>query len=165
MSLVLGFTHINFVIFATHFIVLVTVKYVKVMHSLISWSQCFLMKKKIGKKPTWTKTHGCHSKINNFLGLSLQRGHFFIFTTFSCDRMEGVGNIKVEVMLWPMVSRPVCLGVKPHLCPRPDICYCQTGLGLLMWSTVSDERSDMSFLISAGPRQHSHSQIWVLWDP
>jgi hypothetical protein len=39
---------------------------------------------------------------------------------------------------------------------RPDFYCCQTVAGLLMWGTLSDERTGLSFTIAAGPRQHSH---------
>jgi hypothetical protein len=33
-----------------------------------------------------------------------------------------------------------------------------------MWGALSAERSALSFTIAAGPRQRSHSQVWVPWD-
>jgi hypothetical protein len=67
-------------------------------------------------------------------------------------------------MLRPTVSRPVCLGFKPHRGPRPD-CYCsQTCAGLLMWGALSDERTGLSFTIVAGPCQRSHFRVRVPWD-
>jgi hypothetical protein len=48
--------------------------------------------------------------------------------------------------------------------PRPDSHYCQTVAGLLMWGTLSEERTGLSFTIAAGPRQSSHSRIRVPWD-
>jgi hypothetical protein len=46
---------------------------------------------------------------------------------------------------------------------RPDPSYCQTVAGLLMWDTVSDERTGLSFTIAAGPRQRSCSRARVPW--
>jgi hypothetical protein len=43
---------------------------------------------------------------------------------------------------------------------RPDVCYCQTVAGLLIWGALSDERTVLPFTVAAGPRQRSHS--WVL---
>jgi hypothetical protein len=47
---------------------------------------------------------------------------------------------------------------------RPDFYYCQTFVGLLTWGALSDERTDLSFTIAAGPRQYSHYRIRVPWD-
>jgi hypothetical protein len=44
---------------------------------------------------------------------------------------------------------------------RPDFYYCQTVAGLLMCGALSDERTGLSFTITAGPRQRSHSQVRV----
>jgi hypothetical protein len=47
---------------------------------------------------------------------------------------------------------------------RPDFYYCQTVVGLLRWSALSDERRGLSFTIVAGPRQRSHSRVRIQWD-
>jgi hypothetical protein len=47
---------------------------------------------------------------------------------------------------------------------RPDLYYCHTIAGLLMWSVLSEERTGLSFAIAAGPRQRSHSGVRVPWD-
>jgi hypothetical protein len=47
---------------------------------------------------------------------------------------------------------------------RPDFYYRQTVACLLMWGALSDERTDLSFTISAGPCQRSLSRDRVLWD-
>jgi hypothetical protein len=39
---------------------------------------------------------------------------------------------------------------------RPDLCFCLTFAGLFMWGALSDERTGLSFTISAGPRQRIH---------
>jgi hypothetical protein len=58
-----------------------------------------------------------------------------------------------------MVSRSVCLGLKPHIWgPIPDFYYCQTVADLLIWGALSDERTSVLFRIAAGPRQRSHSR-------
>jgi hypothetical protein len=44
---------------------------------------------------------------------------------------------------------------------RPDFYYCRTVAGLLMWGALSDEKTGLSFTISAGPRQRSHSWVQV----
>jgi hypothetical protein len=42
---------------------------------------------------------------------------------------------------------------------RPDLDYCLTFAGLLIWGALSDERTGLSFAIATGPRQRSH--FWV----
>jgi hypothetical protein len=42
---------------------------------------------------------------------------------------------------------------------RPDFYYCQTVAGLLMWGTLSDESTGLSFTIAAGLRHRSHSRV------
>jgi hypothetical protein len=44
---------------------------------------------------------------------------------------------------------------------RPDLYYCLTVAGLLIWGTLSDERPGLSFTILAGPRQLSHFLVRV----
>jgi hypothetical protein len=46
---------------------------------------------------------------------------------------------------------------------RPDLYYCLTVAGLLIWGALSDERTDLSFTIAAGPRERSHSRVRVPW--
>jgi hypothetical protein len=46
----------------------------------------------------------------------------------------------------------------------PDLYYCNTDAGLLMWGSLSNERARLLFAIAAGPRQRSQSWVWVLWD-
>jgi hypothetical protein len=46
----------------------------------------------------------------------------------------------------------------------PDFYYCQTVAGLLIWGALSDARTGLSFIITAGPRQLSHSRVRVPWD-
>jgi hypothetical protein len=47
---------------------------------------------------------------------------------------------------------------------RPDFYYCQTVAGLLMWGTLSDERTGLSFATAAGSRWCSHFWVRVPWD-
>jgi hypothetical protein len=44
---------------------------------------------------------------------------------------------------------------------RPDLYYCLTIAGLLIWGALSDERSGLSFTIAVGPRQRSHFRVLV----
>jgi hypothetical protein len=48
--------------------------------------------------------------------------------------------------------------------PKPDFCCCQTAPGLLLWGALSYMSTGVPFTISAGPCQHSHSWVQVLWD-
>jgi hypothetical protein len=52
---------------------------------------------------------------------------------------------------------------KSKLCydGRSGIFFCRTVSGLLLWSVHYDDRTGLSFTISAGSRQRSHSQIRV----
>jgi hypothetical protein len=47
---------------------------------------------------------------------------------------------------------------------RPDLDYCLTVAGLLVWGALSDERNGLSFAVAAGPRQRSHSRFRVPWN-
>jgi hypothetical protein len=44
---------------------------------------------------------------------------------------------------------------------RPDVNYCLTVAGLLIWGVLSDERTGLSFALTAGPRQRSQSRVKV----
>jgi hypothetical protein len=44
---------------------------------------------------------------------------------------------------------------------RPDLHYCLTVAGLLIWGTLSDERMGLSFSLATGPRQRSHFRVQV----
>jgi hypothetical protein len=47
---------------------------------------------------------------------------------------------------------------------RPDLYYCPTVAGLLIWGALSDERTGLSFVYAAGPCQRSLSRVRVPWD-
>jgi hypothetical protein len=44
---------------------------------------------------------------------------------------------------------------------RPELYYCQTVAGLLMWGALSDERTGLSFTTAPGPHQGSHFRVRV----
>jgi hypothetical protein len=48
--------------------------------------------------------------------------------------------------------------------PGPVFYYSQTIADLLIWGTISDENTGVSFTIVVGPCQCSHSRVWVLRD-
>jgi hypothetical protein len=47
---------------------------------------------------------------------------------------------------------------------RPDFYYCQTVAAFLMWGSLSDEWTGLSFTVAPGPRQLSHFRVQVPWD-
>jgi hypothetical protein len=44
---------------------------------------------------------------------------------------------------------------------RPNLDYCLTVAGLLVWGALSDERTGLPFAIATGPRQRSHFRVRV----
>jgi hypothetical protein len=44
---------------------------------------------------------------------------------------------------------------------RPNLDYCLTVAGLLIWGSLSDERTGLPFAIATGPRQRSHFRVRV----
>jgi hypothetical protein len=42
---------------------------------------------------------------------------------------------------------------------RPDLDYCLTVAGLLIWGALSNERTDLQFAIATGPRQRSYFRV------
>jgi hypothetical protein len=66
--------------------------------------------------------------------------------------------MKVKVTLRLTVSQSLSLGVEPH------IYYSSTVTVLFLWGALSDERTGLSFIYAAGPRQHSFSRVRVPWD-
>jgi hypothetical protein len=61
----------------------------------------------------------------------------------------------LSLTLRPTVSQPICLGTKhPFRGLRPDLDYCLTVAGLLVWGALSDDRTGLPFAIATGLRQH-----------
>jgi hypothetical protein len=70
-------------------------------------------------------------------------------------------SFKVKVMLQQTASRPVCPGVKPHLGTKTRVLLLSDSCGFMMWGILSDERAGLSFIIAAGSRQRSNSQVRI----
>jgi hypothetical protein len=49
----------------------------------------------------------------------------------------------------------------PFCSLRPDLYYCLTVADLLIWGALTDERTGLSFTITAGPRQRRHFRVRV----
>jgi hypothetical protein len=47
---------------------------------------------------------------------------------------------------------------------RPDLDYCLSVAGLLVWGALSDERMGLPFAIATGSRQRSHFRVRVPYD-
>jgi hypothetical protein len=87
-----------------------------------------------------------------------------VIRKFDCREHLATTKVSVKVMLRPSVSRPARKVSTAIWSPRPDLYYCTTIEGLLMWGALSDERTSLPFTISAGPRQCSHSRVRVTRD-
>jgi hypothetical protein len=75
----------------------------------------------------------------------------------NCCRLYLSLSLSLSLILRPTVSRPVCLAIKhPSGAYDQLFYYCQSIAGVLMWGAISDERTGLSFIITAGLRQHSH---------
>jgi hypothetical protein len=77
----------------------------------------------------------------------------------SCAAVMSV-QVKVKVVLWLTVSRPICLGDKPPSGAQAQIFISQTVVGLLMWGALSDKRTGLLITTAAGPCQCSHSRVF-----
>jgi hypothetical protein len=65
---------------------------------------------------------------------------------------------QVKVTLRLTVSQSVSRGVEPH------IYYSLTVTVLICGGALSDERTGLSFLYAAGPRQRSLSRVRIHWN-
>jgi hypothetical protein len=85
-----------------------------------------------------------------------------VLTSASSAECPSQNSLKaiVKVMLWPTVSWPAFLGVKPLFGVHEQIFITVSYGGLLMWDALSLERAGLSFRIVAGPAS-GHPRIWV----
>jgi hypothetical protein len=49
----------------------------------------------------------------------------------------------------------------PSAAQNEIFCYRQTVMGLLLWRSLSDEKTGLSYTLAAGLRQLSHSRIRI----
>jgi hypothetical protein len=73
-------------------------------------------------------------------------------------------QVKAKVMLRPTVIRPVYLGVKHPSGAQDQICVTVRQLRVVDVRRPPWRRTGLSFTVAAGPRQHSHSHVWVQRD-
>jgi hypothetical protein len=85
---------------------------------------------------------------------------FSLLTTATLSRLN---QVRVKVILRPTVSRSVCLGVKPRLGPKARFLLLSDSCDFVHVGVPLDERTGLSFINAAGPRQRSPSRIRVPW--
>jgi hypothetical protein len=96
----------------------------------------------------------------NFLWLSpclLVRMLLLLLFTCNCPELNGHQSQSHVTTDGQSASLSWCQA--PILGLQPDLYYCQTVAGLLMWCALSNERTGLPFKMTAGPRQRSQS--WV----
>jgi hypothetical protein len=77
--------------------------------------------------------------------------------------MSNKVKVKVKVTLRLTVGQSVSLGLEPHLGLMTRYLLLFDSYGLDLWSALSNERTGLSFLYGAGPRQHSLFRVGVPW--
>jgi hypothetical protein len=82
------------------------------------------------------------------LYLTIMYHHYYIYESESYGTTDGQSAILSwnEAPIWGL---------------RPDLYYCQTVAGLLMWGALSDESMGQPYTTAAGPLQRSRSWIRV----
>jgi hypothetical protein len=73
-------------------------------------------------------------------------------------------KVQVQVTLRLTHSQSVSFGVEPHLGLMTRYLLLLGIYGLVLWVSLSDERTGLSFVYSAGPCQRSLSRVTVPWD-
>jgi hypothetical protein len=84
----------------------------------------------------------CHNSPSQLSTLNFEQS-----LRYQCYHIQSIGK-----------SLLVC---SPSRGPKPDSCYCQTVAGLLMWDGLPNKKKSLSFTVTAGLRQCSHSQVRV----
>jgi hypothetical protein len=82
--------------------------------------------------------------------------HSTYSTELNCTQRQSLSYVTTHCQ-----SASLCWFQAPIWGIRPDFYYCLTVVGLLMWDTLSDERTGLPFTIAADPRQRSHSWVRV----
>jgi hypothetical protein len=77
---------------------------------------------------------------------------------------DWLSHLSLSLMLRPMVSRPVCLGIKHPSGAYDQIFITVRQLWVCWCGVLSLMRTGLLFTIPAGPCQRSHSRVWVPWD-
>jgi hypothetical protein len=73
-------------------------------------------------------------------------------------------QVKDKVTMRLAVSQSVSLGDEPHLGLMTRYLLPFYSYGLALWGALSDERTGLSFLYAASPRQRSLFRVRVPWD-
>jgi hypothetical protein len=73
-------------------------------------------------------------------------------------------QVKFKVTLRLTVSKPIILGVEPHLALMTRYLLFLTLAILLFWGALSDESTGLSCVYVAGPWQRNPSRVRVPWD-
>jgi hypothetical protein len=82
-----------------------------------------------------------------------------LFFTASCTELTWFDSESESYITTDGQSASLSWNKAPIWGLRPDLDYCQTVAGLLMWGVLSGERTGLSFAIATGPRQRSHSRV------
>jgi hypothetical protein len=116
------------------------------LHSLVFKSQL-----------SWTESP---SLLNYSANCNSGDSQFYAATGNSRTQLNS-NSSKVKVTLRLTVSQSVILGVEPHMGLMTRYLLVLDSCG---WGALSDERTGLSFVYVAGPRQRSLSPVRIPWD-
>jgi hypothetical protein len=124
------------------------IRWVDLLNSHKSWLQMFITLQKIAATITHkvfnTSTIGCSFEEFSHLSLCEAKSNSVIpAARNSVIRVESYVTTDGQ-------SASLSWNKAPIWGSRPDIYYCQTVAGLLMWGVLSDERMGLSFAIATG---------------